>query len=148
MNKKRRRNNTWLLVAETSVHSFPTTSLRRRKMLRRSLAMIAVGLAWFALTSQAGWAGLVDDIKRVAENFGIEMTDKPTTFEVRDNGMSNRVWHKGTVVQAGTLNLRGCGQLQSKDGDPVEFVRYSSSMVAVKNLRTGKQCIAQHGPQP
>lgn len=112
------------------------------------LTYVAAGLAWFALSSQVGWAGLADDIKRVAENFGIEMTDKPTTFEVRDNGMSNRVWHKGKVAQAGTLNLRGCGQLQSKDGDPVEFVRYSPSMVAVKNLRTGKQCIAQHGPQP
>lgn len=117
-------------------------------MLRRTLTMCAAGLALTALCAAVAWAGLADDIEQLREVYGIQMTDKPTTFEVRDNGMSNRVMHKGTVVRSGALNLFGCGYLNSQDGDPVEFVRYSASMVAVKNLRTGKQCVARKGPQP
>jgi hypothetical protein len=90
-------------------------------------------------------AGLMEDMEMVKFDYGILMTDESTTFEKRDNSLSNRVTHKGIVVNAGALVLRGCKPTQFANGNRVEFISYTQDMCVVRNLDKPEQCVAQKG---
>ena len=111
------------------------------------LCALAVLILVFSLTAivPTALAGLIEDIEIVRSDFGIRMTDEVTTFEKRDNTLSNRVTHKGTVVNAGALVLRGCKPTQFANGDSVEFICYTKDMCVVRNLGKPEQCVAQKG---
>jgi hypothetical protein len=106
------------------------------------MLIVAFILAILVPTVQAG---LIEDIEMVKSDFGIRMTDEATTFEREANGLSNRVTHKGTVVNAGALVLRGCKPTQFANGDRVEFICYTKDFCVVRNLGKPEQCVAQKG---
>ncbi len=111
------------------------------------LCTVPVLISAFILAAlvQTVQAGLIEDIEMVKSDYGIKMTDEVTTFEKRDNTLSNRVTHKGTVVNAGALVLRGCKPTQFTNGDRVEFICYTKDMCVVRNLGKPEQCVAQKG---
>ena len=111
--------------------------------LHKVAALIAAFI--FMALVQTVQAGLIEDIEMVKSDYGIKMTDEVTTFEKRDNTLSNRVTHKGTVVNAGALVLRGCKPTQFANGDRVEFICYTKDMCVVRNLGKPEQCVAQKG---
>jgi hypothetical protein len=65
----------------------------------REVAALIAAFIFMALVPTVQ-AGLIEDIEMVKSDYGIKMTDEVTTFEKRDDGLSNRVTHKGTVVKA------------------------------------------------
>jgi hypothetical protein len=111
--------------------------------LHKVAALIAAFI--FMALVQTVQAGLIEDIEMVKSDYGIKMTDEVMTFEKRDNTLSNRVTHKGTVVNAGALILRGCKPTQFANGDRVEFICYTKDMCVVRNLGNHEQCVAQKG---
>jgi hypothetical protein len=113
-----------------------------QRLCAATMLIVAFILAILVPTVQAG---LIEDIEMVKSDFGIRMTDEATTFEREGNGLSNRVTHKGTVVNAGALVLRGCKPTQFANGDRVEFICYTKEMCVVRNLGKPEQCVAQKG---
>ena len=113
-----------------------------QRLYEVAVLIVASILAILVPTVQAG---LIEDIEMVKSDFGIRMTDEVTTFEKEGNGLSNRVTHKGTVVNAGALVLRGCKSNQFANGDRVEFICYTKDFCVVRNLGKHEQCVAQKG---
>jgi len=111
--------------------------------LQAVATLIAVFI--FSAIVPTALAGLIEDIEMVKTDYGIRMTDEVTTFEKEGNGLSNRVTHKGTVVNAGALVLRGCKSNQFANGDSVEFICYTKNFCVVRNLGKHEQCVAQKG---
>ena len=111
------------------------------------LRAVAVLILVFSLTAivPTALAGLIEDVEMVRSDFGIRMTDEATTFEKEGNTLSNRVTHKGTVVNAGALVLRGCKPTQFTNGNRVEFICYTKDFCVVRNLDKPEQCVAQKG---